>query len=189
MRQTNVTQTIDVPDKVEVQVNQRKVTITGPRGKLFRDFGHMNVEIQYLVKAKKIKIGLWFGSRKQIAAVRTVCSHIENMFTGVLKGYEYKMRYVYAHFPINVVLDNGGKTVEIRNFLGERIVRVVDLLPGVTAKITEAVKDEIVLSGIDIDLVSQSAANIQQSTAVKNKDIRKFLDGIYVSEKGNIEKA
>ena len=30
------------------------------------------------------------------------------------------------------------------------------------------------------------AALIQQSTTVKNKDIRKFLDGIYVSEKGNI---
>jgi len=27
------------------------------------------------------------------------------------------------------------------------------------------------------------AARIQQSTTVKNKDIRKFLDGIYVSEK------
>jgi large subunit ribosomal protein L9e len=28
------------------------------------------------------------------------------------------------------------------------------------------------------------AASIHQSTLVKNKDIRKFLDGIYVSEKG-----
>ncbi len=31
------------------------------------------------------------------------------------------------------------------------------------------------------------AANIHQSTLVKNKDIRKFLDGIYVSEKGEIK--
>ena len=31
-----------------------------------------------------------------------------------------------------------------------------------------------------------SAALIQQSTKVKKKDIRKFLDGIYVSEKGTI---
>ena len=33
-----------------------------------------------------------------------------------------------------------------------------------------------------------SAANIQQSTTVKNKDIRKFLDGIYVSERSTIVK-
>lgn len=32
-----------------------------------------------------------------------------------------------------------------------------------------------------------TAARIQQSTSVKRKDIRKFLDGIYVSEKLNIE--
>jgi large subunit ribosomal protein L9e len=31
-----------------------------------------------------------------------------------------------------------------------------------------------------------SAARIQQSTTVKNKDIRKFLDGIYVSEKTSV---
>jgi len=30
------------------------------------------------------------------------------------------------------------------------------------------------------------AALIQQSTTVKNKDIRKFLDGLYVSEKTTV---
>lgn len=35
--------------------------------------------------------------------------------------------------------------------------------------------------------VSQSAADIQQICRVRNKDIRKFLDGLYVSERGNIE--
>jgi large subunit ribosomal protein L9e len=39
------------------------------------------------------------------------------------------------------------------------------------------------LEGNDLELVSRSAGLIQQSTLVKNKDIRKFLDGIYVSEK------
>ena len=99
------------------------------------------------------------------------------------------MRFVYAHFPINVTVEKGGKTIEIRNFLGERVVRSVGLLDGVSAKLSENVKDELVLSGNDIDLVSQSAANLQQSTAVKNKDIRKFLDGLYVSERGTVEKA
>jgi large subunit ribosomal protein L9e len=52
---------------------------------------------------------------------------------------------------------------------------------------TADVKDQIELSGIDITKVSLSCAQIQQSTAVKNKDIRKFLDGIYVSQKGHIK--
>lgn len=57
----------------------------------------------------------------QLACIRTICSHVENMITGVTKGYLYKMRFIYAHFPINVSIT--GKTVEIRNFLGEKRVR------------------------------------------------------------------
>ncbi|KAG7249211.1 hypothetical protein CRUP_014357 [Coryphaenoides rupestris] len=49
-----------------------------------------------------------------------------------------------------------------------------------------AQKDELVLEGNDIELVSNSAALIQQATTVKKKDIRKFLDGIYVSEKSTV---
>ncbi len=110
------------------------------------------------------------------------------MITGVTKGFKYKMRFCYAHFPINVscVKENGKDIVEIRNFLGEKKVRRVHLLDGVTYVRTSDVKDQIEISGIDIAKVSLSCAQISQSTAVKNKDIRKFLDGIYVSEKTSV---
>eukprot|EP00817_Percolomonadidae_sp_ATCC50343_P004505 CAMPEP_0117425074 /NCGR_PEP_ID=MMETSP0758-20121206/5391_1 /TAXON_ID=63605 /ORGANISM="Percolomonas cosmopolitus, Strain AE-1 (ATCC 50343)" /LENGTH=63 /DNA_ID=CAMNT_0005209285 /DNA_START=450 /DNA_END=641 /DNA_ORIENTATION=- len=55
--------------------------------------------------------------------------------------------------------------------------------PDVTVDFTSE-KDEIAIEGIDIENVSQSAALIHLNTRVRNKDIRKFLDGIYVSEKG-----
>jgi large subunit ribosomal protein L9e len=111
------------------------------------------------------------------------------MIIGVTKGFKYKMRFCYAHFPINVTsVANGPKTVvEIRNFLGEKKVRRVELLDGVNYFRTADVKDQIEISGIDITKVSLSCAQISQATAVKNKDIRKFLDGIYVSERGNVE--
>jgi large subunit ribosomal protein L9e len=119
---------------------------------------------------------------------RTVCSHIENMITGVTKGFLYKMRFCYAHFPINVtgVKENNKDIVEIRNFLGEKKVRRVELMEGVKYFRTADVKDQIEISGIDINKVSLACARISQSTMVRNKDIRKFLDGIYVSEKVNI---
>ncbi len=66
------------------------------------------------------------------------------------------MRFVYAHFPINVALNADGTIVEIRNFLGEKINRTVKLPKGVKAVRSEKVKDEIVLSGNDIYDVSQS---------------------------------
>ncbi|PRQ56334.1 putative ribosomal protein L6 [Rosa chinensis] len=96
------------------------------------------------------------------------------------------MRFVYAHFPINASITNGAKSIEIRNFLGEKKVRKVDMLDGVSILRSEKVKDELILDGNDIELVSRSCALINQKCHVKNKDIRKFLDGIYVSERATI---
>lgn len=38
------------------------------------------------------------------APTPTLCH--QNMITGVTKGYEYKMRLVYAHFPININIES-----------------------------------------------------------------------------------
>lgn len=57
---------------------------------------------------------------------------------------------------------------------------------GVTVKNSTAQKDELVIEGNSLEDVSRSAALIQQSTTVKDKDIRKFLDGLYVSEKTTV---
>ena len=65
-------------------VRARVVTITGPRGTLVKSFKHMSVDITMIGK-NVIKVEKWFGKRKEIAAVRTVCSHIDNMIKGVTK--------------------------------------------------------------------------------------------------------
>lgn len=72
--------------------------------------------------------------------------------------------------------------------MGEKRVRIVNMLAGVTCERSKDVKDELVLSGNDIELVSRSTALIHQQCLVKHKDIRKFLDGIYVSGKGLVVK-
>merc|ERR1719391_162603 len=138
------------------------------------------------VGKKTIQVDKWFGNRKELTAVRTVCSHIQNMIKGVTLGFLYKMRAVYAHFPINIAISENDQLVEIRNFLGEKYIRRVRMLPGVACTPSGKQKDEFIIQGNSIEKVSQSAALIQQSVKVKNKDIRKFLDGIYVSEKTTV---
>ncbi|GAB5031355.1 60s ribosomal protein l9 [Nannochloropsis oceanica] len=185
------TKYVNIPEGVTMTIKSRHVTVKGPRGELSRGFKHLNLAFELVggnkdkgTNPKKLKVDLWFGNRKQLATIRTVCSHFENLITGVTKGFLYKMRFVYAHFPINVSLTD--KTVEVRNFLGEKRVRRVELLPGVEYVRTSDVKDQIELKGNDLTTVSLTAARIQQCTTVKRKDIRKFLDGIYVSHKGHI---
>ncbi|KTW26867.1 uncharacterized protein T551_03329 [Pneumocystis jirovecii RU7] len=175
-----------LPPQVSVGVKARIVRVTGPRGELTKSFRHVNIDIRH-TQQRRLVLGIWHGGKKHVACLRTVRSLIKNMVVGVTQGYRYKMRFVYAHFPINVSISEDGKQVEIRNFLGEKVVRRVALLEGVTAEISKTQKDEIVLEGISLDNVSQSAASIQQACSVRNKDIRKFLDGIYVSARETIE--
>merc|ERR1711899_505267 len=184
MKTINISQTVAIPDGIKCSVKARTVTVTGPRGSLAKSFRHLKVDISKVDK-KTLKVEKWFGLRKELAAVRTICSHITNMIVGVTKGYQYKMRAVYAHFPINCAISEENTLVEVGNFLGEKYVRKVRMHAGVVCK-NSGNKDELVVEGNDIEAVSQSAALIQQSTTVKNKDIRKFLDGMYVSEKRNI---
>ncbi|XP_008788719.2 60S ribosomal protein L9-like [Phoenix dactylifera] len=178
--------TMDIPEGVKVRVKAKVIEVKGPRGKLTRNFKHLNLDFQLTDGGQKLKVDAWFGSRKTMAAIRTAISHVQNLITGVTKGFRYKMRFVYAHFPINASITNSNSTIEIRNFLGEKKVRKVDMLEGVTIVRSDKVKDELIIEGSDIELVSRSAALIDHKCHVKNKDIRKFLDGIYVSEKGTM---
>jgi large subunit ribosomal protein L9e len=161
---------------VSVQIKARKVTVTGPRGKLSKDLSHLAVNFSH-PKKNVIGIEIHHGARKNVAALRTVRTLISNLIVGVTKGFKYKMRYVYAHFPINVNIDKNSETdqyeVEIRNFIGEKLVRRVIMRSGVSVSVSSAQKDELVLEGNSLEDVSQSAADIQQICKVRNKDIRK----------------
>jgi large subunit ribosomal protein L9e len=66
------------------------------------------------------------------------------------------MRSVYAHFPINTTITENETLVDIRNFLGEKYTRQVRMLPGVKIYASKDLKDELVLEGNDIELVSRS---------------------------------
>merc|ERR1712058_140912 len=133
MRFIHEQQELPVPVGVKVNIKSRQVTVEGPRGKLHKDLSHLAVCFSTPTK-NKILIEMHHGSRKAIAALRTVRTII-NMIIGVTKGFKYKMRYVYAHFPINVNLDKNKDTglfeVEIRNFIGEKYVRRVMMQSGV----------------------------------------------------------
>jgi large subunit ribosomal protein L9e len=98
------------------------VTVEGPRGKLTRNFKHLNLDFQLQDGGRKLKVDAWFGTRRTMAAIRTAISHVQNLITGVTKGFRYKMRFVYAHFPINASITNANSAIEIRNFLGEKKV-------------------------------------------------------------------
>jgi len=176
MRLPEVSRTVQVPDDVTVSVVGKTINVKGTKGNISRDFSYATVAIEG--EGKNVRIWAKWPRKKEAALIGTIYSHINNMIIGVTKGYTYKMKIVFSHFPITVKLQD--KNVVIENFTGERRPRRVKINGDVKVKIEP---DDIVLSGINLEQVSQTAANIEQSTKVRGKDPRVFLDGIYTYER------
>jgi len=171
-----VSRKVEIPEGVKVNIDGKRVEVIGEKGRLIRDFSNSPVSIN--IENDQVVVYTDDTRRKAVAMVGTVCAHIRNMIKGVTKGFTYKLKIVYAHFPISVKVE--GDKILIENFLGERAPRVAKIV-GNTKVIVK--KDDVILQGINIEEVGQTAANIEQATKIKNKDPRKFLDGIYVYEK------
>ena len=176
MRLPEISKNIQVPDGVEVAIEGRKVTVKGAKGALTRDFSYVPISIEG--NGKTVRVWAEWPRKKEAALVGTIYSHIQNMITGVEKGFSYKLKIVFSHFPISVKVQ--GKTVVIENFTGERRARKVKTRGDVKVKVQS---EDIVVEGTNLEDVSQTAANIEQATKVKKKDPRVFLDGIYVYER------
>merc|ERR1712130_933626 len=101
-------------------------------------------------KKTHIHAEMWDVRRTNLACLRTVMTHINNMMIGVTRGFRYHMRLVYAHFPIDVNIDEDGAGISIRNFLGEKVVRRVKMLGAVKIRKGTDVKDELILEGNSI---------------------------------------
>jgi large subunit ribosomal protein L6 len=175
MREIEVSRTIQIPDDVEVTIEGKKATVKGAKGTLARDFSYAPISLK--INGKNIRIWAEWPSKKEAATVGTICSHIQNMIVGVRKGFTYKLKIVFSHFPISVKVKD--KVVLIENFTGERNPRKTKIVGDTQVKIQT---EDIIIQGKDLEAVSQTAANIEQATKVKRKDPRVFLDGIYVYE-------
>ncbi len=176
MRLPEISKTITVPDEVDITLEGKKVNVKGAKGTLTRDFSYVPISMEG--NGKEIRIWAKWPRKKEAALVGTIYSHIQNMITGVVKGFSYKLKIVFSHFPISVKVQD--KTVLIENFTGERRARRVKVIGDVKVKV-EA--EDIVVEGINLEDVSQTAANIEQATRVRRKDPRVFLDGLYVYER------
>ena len=105
-----------------------------------------------------------------------------------VQGFKYKMRLVYSHFPINAQIPKDGNSITIKNFLGGKQDKHIPMVGGTKVRLTPGteVKDELVFEGNDNAALSQCCSRVSQVCKTGRKDVRKFLDGIYVSQKTKV---
>lgn len=166
--------TLEIPEGISVTLEERTISVKGKLGTIKKDFTKLPAFLT--VENNTVKIEPYGTRRKDFAISKTAQSIINNMIKGVQNGYKYKMKIVFAHFPITVKIKDG--KVHVENFFGERKARISKIV-GESTKVTIE-GDDLVITGPHLEHVSQTAANIELSTRVKNKDQRVFLDGVYV---------
>lgn len=183
---------VEIPENVELTVEGMEVRVKGPLGELVRDFSHVH-KLLLSKENNKVILEMYFADKRGRAAIKTIASHIRNMIIGVTRGFRYKMKIIYAHYPMEVKVDEKNRLIIIRNFIGEKSDRYARIEEGVKVKVTE---DDVIVEGIDIDAVGRTAANIHLATHLAGK-LRKsphgreggpgILDGIYLYEKEHIK--
>ncbi len=107
---------VEIPEGVAVTVDGNTVTVKGPKGEVTRQLSYPEIEIRK--EDSCLIVNSRLDRKRHRAMVGTLAAHIGNMVAGVTKGYEYKMKVVYSHFPIQ--LKAASDQLVINNFLGER---------------------------------------------------------------------
>lgn len=171
-----VNDVVEVPDKVQVTVDGPVVKVKGPKGEVSRRLHDPRVTIAK--KGNDVVVSCATLRAKERALVGTYGAHLRNMIVGVTRGFEYKMKIVYAHFPIKAAVK--GDTFVIENFLGEKSPRKTSIV-GETKVTVKG--DQVLLTGLNVEEVGQTAANIERATKIRGLDPRIFQDGIYITEK------
>ncbi|MDH3489124.1 MAG: 50S ribosomal protein L6 [Nitrosopumilus sp.] len=167
---------VAIPEGVTITLNKHMLMFVGPLGKTHKSFRNIPVNIE-IVEGKVLLKSI--GNRKKdYAILHTARSIIRNLCEGLIDGYTIKMKVVYAHFPITVKVE--GKKILIENFQGERASRVTHIV-GNTKVVPKG--EDVILTGEVWTDITQTAANIELKTKVKNKDHRVFLDGVYTFDK------
>jgi len=165
---------LEIPENVTVRKEDQLIVVTGKRGTISKDFHKIPASI--IIKDNTIAIEPVGKRIGDLAIANTARSILKNMFKGVEKGFKYKLKIVFAHFPISVKVK--GKEVHVENFFGERSARVSRVVGDVTN--VTITGDDVIVEGPSLEEVSQTAANIESSTKVRGKDQRVFLDGLYI---------
>jgi len=165
-----------VPPEVKATLDGRTLSIKGKLGEAKKRFDKVNVNLS--VEGSRIVVSPFSAKKKDNVIINTVSSLVDNMVAGVTKGYTYRLKVVYAHFPITV--KTKGDQVLVENFVGERSPRMARIVGD--CKVS-AEGDDVIVKGVSLEDVGQTAANIELATKIKRKDQRVFLDGIYIYQK------
>ena len=167
---------VELPEGVTAALVGRTLTVKGKLGSTAKHFDKVNINIA--LEGARVVLSPFSEKKKDNVIINTVLSLVNNMVTGVTKGYTYRLKVVFAHFPISV--KTKGDQILVENFVGERSPRIAQIVGSCKVTIEG---DDIIVKGVSLEDVGQTSANVELATKVRRKDQRIFLDGVYIYQK------
>jgi len=152
-----------IPQGVEVNVHGQNVLVKGPKGALHQDFtGSITAEVDR--DAKQVHVNCGSDVRMDRAKHGLYRALLANMMVGVTKGYEKRLEIQGVGY--RAILS--GKRLQLFVGFNTKVPEIYDIPVGVT--VTCPSPTEIVVTGIDKQLVGQAAASIR---SVRPPDVYK----------------
>ena len=173
MQREKITKEIELPDGVSVSIGEQILLIKGPKGEDKRDIKKYDISIK--TDNKKIILESNGGTKKYKKIAGSLTAHIKNMIRGTLQNYIYTLKICSGHFPMNISIANN--KLIIKNFLGEKVPRVLQLKHGADVKVEG---DLIYVTSPSKETAGQISGDIEQLTRRPGYDCRVFQDGIYL---------
>jgi large subunit ribosomal protein L6 len=159
-------QLITIPSGIEVSITNGSVKVKGPKGVLEYTFLPM---IQVAAQDGKVAVTRKGNDNQSRSAHGLARALINNMILGVSKGFEKRLEIIGVGYRAQAT----GKKITLN--LGYSHPIEYPAPAGVSIEMDKAEKNIIVITGIDKQLVGETAANIRkfrQPEPYKGKGIR-----------------
>lgn len=167
---------LTAPETVSLTLDNGELYVKGPKGEDRRSFS--NPKIQLSLSGRELEFKVPAATKREKRLLSSFLAHARNMLRGVVEPFEYELKICSGHFPMNVSVS--GKTVVVKNFLGEKHPRVIDIPEGTTVKVNGTA---VIITSSSRELAGMAAGRIEQMCRITNRDRRIFQDGIYIVKK------
>jgi large subunit ribosomal protein L6 len=170
-------ETIELPEDFEAEYEDGVLTIEGNGEEVSKKLDHALVDVE---TNGEVVFSTEETARNVTSILGTFKSHTDSMIQGLKEEHVYKMKGVYAHFPMTIKTEDN--KVVIENFMGEREPREIEIAEGVDVQVDG---EDLTISGANKEAVGLTAGRIEQACKKGNRDPRTFQDGVYITERGD----
>ncbi len=169
-------ETLEIPAGISCEIANRGIKCSKGSLELTRNIASPTINLA--LKDNKVELSCPAGNKKEYKVIKSLVSHIKNMFAGLEKPYIYQLEACNVHFPMTLKVETG--RFVINNFLGEKTPRFATILPGVTVEVKG---QKITVSSSNKESAGQTAASLEKATKIRNRDRRIFQDGIFITDR------